>query len=52
MTCLLNVSYIKDTNHLLRKIKEAGQLPEGTGLSTINVTGLYQKFHMMKVLLS
>ena len=31
----------KDTNHFLRKIKELGQLPEGTILCTINVVGLY-----------
>ena len=34
-------SYIKDTNHFLRKIKELGQLPEGTILCTIDVIGLY-----------
>ena len=34
-------SYIKDTNHFLRKIKELGQLPEGTILFTIGVAGLY-----------
>ena len=34
-------SYIKDTNHFLRKIKELGQLPEGTILCTIDVVGLY-----------
>ena len=34
-------SYIKDTNHFLRKIKELGQLPEGTILFTIDVVGLY-----------
>ena len=33
--------YIKDTNHFLRKIKELGQLPEGTILCTIDVVGLY-----------
>ena len=33
-------SYIKDTNHFLRKIKELGQLPEGTILCTIDVVGL------------
>ena len=34
-------SYIKDINHFLRKIKEFGQLPEGTNLCTIDVVGLY-----------
>ena len=34
-------SYIKDTNHFLRRIKELGQLPEGTILYTIDVVGLY-----------
>ena len=33
-------SYIKDTNHFLRKIKELGQLPERTILCTIDVVGL------------
>ena len=34
-------SYIKDTNHFLRKIKESGQLPEGSILCTTDVVGLY-----------
>ena len=34
-------SYIKDTNHFLKKIKELGQLPEGAILCTIDVVGLY-----------
>ena len=34
-------SYIKDTNHFLRKIKELGQLLEGTILCTVDVVGLY-----------
>ena len=34
-------SYIKDTNHFLKKIKELGQLPEGTILCTIDVVSLY-----------
>ena len=34
-------SYIKDTNHFLRKIKELVQLPEGTILCTIDVVRLY-----------
>ena len=34
-------SYIKDTNHFLRKIKELGQLAEGTILCTIDAVGLY-----------
>ena len=32
---------IKDTNHLLRKIKSLGQLLEGAILCTIDVVGLY-----------
>ena len=34
-------SYIKDTNHFLKKIKELGQLPEGAILCTIDVVGLF-----------
>ena len=34
-------SYIKDTNHFLRKIKELGQLTERAILCTIDVVGLY-----------
>ena len=34
-------SYIKDTNHFFRKIKELGQLPEGTILCTIDIVGLF-----------
>ena len=34
-------SFIKDTNHFLRKIKSLGQLPEGAVLYTIDVVGLY-----------
>ena len=34
-------SYIKDTYHFVRKIKELGQLLEGTILCTIDVFGLY-----------
>ena len=34
-------SYIKDTNHFMRKIKELGQLPERTIFCTIAVVGLY-----------
>ena len=34
-------SYVKDTNHFLRKIKELGQLPEGTILCIIDVVDLY-----------
>ena len=33
-------SFIKDTNHFLRKIKSLGQLPEGAILCTIDVVGL------------
>ena len=32
-------SFIKDTNHFLRKIKSLGQLPEGAILCTIDVVG-------------
>ena len=34
-------SFIKDTNHFLRKIKSLVQLPEGAILCTIDVVGLY-----------
>ena len=34
-------SYIKDTNYFFRKIKELGQLPEGTIVCAIDVVGLY-----------
>ena len=34
-------SYIKDTNHFLRKIKELGQLAEGTIPCTTDAVGLY-----------
>ena len=34
-------SFIKDTNHFLRKIKGLGQLPEGAILCTIDVVGIY-----------
>ena len=34
-------SFIKDTNHFLRKIKSLGQLPEEVILCTIDVAGLY-----------
>ena len=34
-------SFIKDTNHFLRKIKSLGQFPEGPILCIIDVAGLY-----------
>ena len=34
-------SYIKDTNHFLRKLNEIGQLPENSLLVTIDVVSLY-----------
>jgi len=34
-------SYIKDTNDLLHKLGQIGELPEGTILCTIDVVGLY-----------
>ena len=34
-------SFIKDTNHFLRKIKSLGQLLEGAILCTIDLVGLY-----------
>ena len=34
-------SYIKDTNHFLRKLKSLGKLPQGAILCTIEVVGLY-----------
>ena len=34
-------SYIKDTNHFLRKLKTSGKLPQVAILCTIDVVGLY-----------
>ena len=34
-------SYIKDTNDLLHKLGQVGELPEGAILCTIDVVGLY-----------
>ena len=34
-------SYIKDTNHFLRKLKDVGTLPDGAILCTVDVVGLY-----------
>ena len=34
-------SYIKDTNHFLKKLKESGSLPKNAILCTIDVVGLY-----------
>ena len=34
-------SYIKDTNHFLKKLKELGRLPKNAILCTIDVVGLY-----------
>ena len=34
-------SYIKDTNHFLKKLKELGSLPGNAILCTIDVVGLY-----------
>ena len=34
-------AYIKDTNHLLNKIKKLGSLPDGAILCTMDVVGLY-----------
>ena len=34
-------SYIKDTNHFLKKLKELGSLPKNAILFTIDVVGLY-----------
>ena len=34
-------SYIKDTNHFLKKLKELGSLPKNAILCTIDVVGLY-----------
>ena len=44
-------SYIKDTNHFFGKMKELGQLPEGTILCTIDIVGLLSNIQMMKALL-
>ena len=38
-------SFIKDTNHFLRKIKSLGQIPEGAILCTIDVVGIYHIPH-------
>ena len=35
--------YIKDTNRLLKKLKEFGNLPKNAILCTIDVAGLYQE---------
>ena len=35
------LSYIKDTNHFLNKLKKIGKLPEGEILCTMDVVGLY-----------
>ena len=35
-------SYIKDTNHFLKKLKELGSLPKNAMLCTIDVVGLYR----------
>ena len=43
-------SYITDTNLFLNKIKKVGKLPEGEIPFTIDVVGLYPKYHMGKVL--
>ena len=34
-------SFMKDTNHVLQKIKSLGQLPEGAILCTIDVVGFF-----------
>ena len=34
-------SYIKDTNHFLKRLKELGSLPKNATLCTIDVVGLY-----------
>ena len=34
-------SYIKDTNHFLKKLQELGSLPKNVILCTIDVAGLY-----------
>ena len=35
-------SYIKDTNHFLKKLSELGEIPEDTILCTVDVVGLYR----------
>ena len=45
-------SFIKDTNHFLRKIKSLGQLPEGAIPCTIDVVGLYPNIPYEKGLTS
>ena len=45
-------SFIKDTNHILRKIKSLGQLQEGAILCTIDVVGLYPNIPCEEVLAS
>ena len=34
-------SYIKDTNHFLKKLSELGEIPEDVILCTVDVVGLY-----------
>ena len=41
-------SFIKDTNHFLRKIKSLFQLPEGAILCTIDAVGFTLTSHMRK----
>ena len=42
------VSYIKDTNDFLFKLKNLGKIPENAFLITADVVGLYQASPMMK----
>ena len=42
------VSYIKDTNDFLFKLKNLGKIPENASLVTADVVGLYPSIRMMK----
>ena len=43
-------SHIKDTNHLLKKLKELGSLPKNAILCTLDVVGLYPNIPQEEVL--
>ena len=39
-------SYIKDTDHFLKKIENIGSLPEGEILGSMDIAGIYSTYHM------